>query len=367
MPIFEVDGQQYEVEDKYVSDFAKEYPNAVTKVDSEEAIYEVSASDYPAYLDTQRAPRRVVPEKTTIPGSHAKPYQMTAEEAGFENVLDKDNFQERYGVSPSVMERQTDPIKESVQRLRAKVGSRSNIPQYPIGNRYTFGFGSDYANKEADNIASSQLSAATENELRGAEKAQSKDGFWKSFGKGLKNEGMWTQGLTELDNNITLAYIAKKAEKEGFDKLPEKEQDLLTASALRIASEAANSDEKTALQIAGMSTAESIPYMLQFMLTSSPASLATSPVRSAIKKAAEKAIKSGISSKLIPVVKGAARTAAVTTKATAMTAMQPTMYADAVSRGTGRATLENGQYAGMEEAESAPMAASVRFCISRLY
>ena len=76
MPIFEVDGQQFEVEDKYVSDFAKEYPNAVTKVDSEEAIYEVSASDYPAYLDTQRAPRRVVPEKTTIPGSHAKPYQI---------------------------------------------------------------------------------------------------------------------------------------------------------------------------------------------------------------------------------------------------------------------------------------------------
>ncbi len=31
---------------------------------------------------------------------------------------------------------------------------------------------------------------------------------------------MWTQGLTELDNNLTLAYIAKKAEKEGFDKLP---------------------------------------------------------------------------------------------------------------------------------------------------
>lgn len=362
MPIFEVDGQQFEVEDKYVSDFAKEYPNAVTKVDSKEAIYEVSASDYPAYLDTQRAPRRVVPEKTTIPGSHAKPYHITPEEMGFENVLDKDNFQERYGVSPSVMERQTDPIKESVQRLRAKVGSRSNIPQYPIGNRYTFGFGSDYANKEADKIAETQLSAATENELRGAEKAQSKDGFWKSFGKGLKDEGMWTQGLTELDNNLTLAYIAKKAEKDGFDKLPEKEQDLLTASALRIASEAANSDEKTALQIAGMSTAESIPYMLQFMLTSSPASLATSPVRSAIKKAAEKAIKSGISSKLIPVVKGAARTAAVGAKATAMTAMQPTMYADMVSRGTGRATLdENGNYAGMEEAESAPMAAYKAF------
>lgn len=361
MPIFEVDGQQFEVEDKYVSDFAKEYPNAVTKVDSEEAIYEVSASDYPAYLDTQRAPRRVVPEKTTIPGSHAKPYQITPEEIGFENVLDKDNFQERYGVSPSVMERQTDPIKESVQRLRAKVGSRSNIPQYPIGNRYTFGFGSDYANKEADKIAETQLSAATENELRGAEKAQSKDGFWKSFGKGLKNEGMWTQGLTELDNNLTLAYIAKKAEKDGFDNLPEKEQDLLTASALRIASEAAYSDEKTALQIAGMSTAESIPYMLQFMLTSSPASLVTSPVRSAIKKAAEKAIKSGISSKLIPVVKGAARTAAVGAKATAMTAIQPTMYADMVSRGTGRATLENGKYAGMEEAESAPMAAYKAF------
>ena len=42
-------------------------------------------------------------------------------------MLDKDNFQERYGVSPSVMERQTDPIKESVQRLRAKVGKGTNI------------------------------------------------------------------------------------------------------------------------------------------------------------------------------------------------------------------------------------------------
>ena len=380
MPIFEVDGQQFEVEDKYVSDFAKEYPNAVTKVDSEDAIYEVSASDYPAYLDTQRAPRRVVPEKTTIPGSSAKPYQITPEEMGFENVLDKDNFQERYGVSPSVMERQTDPIKESVQRLRAKVGKGTNIglgahvgalkAMHPmISHAADFAMSIPAVNDAVskvvpgvgEKIRESSILAATENELRGAEKAQSKDGFWKSFGKGLKNEGMWTQGLTELDNNLTLAYIAKKAEKEGFDKLPEKEQDLLTASALRIASEAAYSDEKTALQIAGMSTAESIPYMLQFMLTSSPASLATSPVRSAIKKAAEKAIKSGISSKLIPVVKGAARTAAVATKATAMTAMQPTMYADMVSRGTGRATLENGQYAGMEEAESAPMAAYKAF------
>ena len=44
-----------------------------------------------------------------------------------------------------------------------------------------------------------------------------------------------------------------------------------------------------------------------------------------------------------------------------MTAMQPTMYADMVSRGTGRATLENVQYSGMEEAESAPMAAYKAF------
>ena len=254
MPIFEVDGQQFEVEDKYVSDFAKEYPNAVTKVDSEEAIYEVSASDYPAYLDTQRAPRRVVPEKTTIPGSHAKPYQITTEEMGFENVLDKDNFQERYGVSPSVMERQTDPIKESVQRLRAKVGKGTNIglgahvgalkAMHPMISRAAdFAMSIPAVNDAVskvvpgvgEKIRDSSILAATENELRGAEKAQSKDGFWKSFGKGLKNEGMWTQGLTELDNNLTLAYIAKKAEKEGFDKLPEKEQDLLTASALTIA------------------------------------------------------------------------------------------------------------------------------------
>ncbi len=67
MPIFESDGQLFEVEDKYVSDFAKEYPNAVTKVDSEEAIYEVSASDYPAYLDTQRAPRTSCSGKDNYP------------------------------------------------------------------------------------------------------------------------------------------------------------------------------------------------------------------------------------------------------------------------------------------------------------
>ena len=230
MPIFEVDGQQFEVEDKYVSDFAKEYPNAVTKVDSEEAIYEVSASDYPAYLDTQRAPRRVVPEKTTIPGSHAKPYQITPEEMGFENVLDKDNFQERYGVSPSVMERQTDPIKESVQRLRAKVGKGTNIGlgafvgALDAMNPMIIPSFNDAVSKVVpgvrleEKIRESSILAATENELRGAEKAQSNDGFWKSFGKGLKNEGMWTQGLTELDNNLTLAYIAKKAEKEGLGK-----------------------------------------------------------------------------------------------------------------------------------------------------
>jgi len=63
MPIFEVNGQQYEVEDRYTSDFAKEFPSAVTRIEKDDHILEVAAGDYSQYLSSLKDYRHVVPEK----------------------------------------------------------------------------------------------------------------------------------------------------------------------------------------------------------------------------------------------------------------------------------------------------------------
>ena len=50
IPIFGVNGQQYDVDEKYINDFAKENPKAMTRVNQGESLLEISASDYPSYI-----------------------------------------------------------------------------------------------------------------------------------------------------------------------------------------------------------------------------------------------------------------------------------------------------------------------------
>ena len=61
MPIFEVNGQQYDVDEQYINDFAKENPKAVTRVNQGESLLEISASDYPSYISQTKPQIKEVP------------------------------------------------------------------------------------------------------------------------------------------------------------------------------------------------------------------------------------------------------------------------------------------------------------------
>lgn len=45
-----MNGQQYDVDEKYINDFAKENPKAMTRVNQGESLLEISASDYPSCI-----------------------------------------------------------------------------------------------------------------------------------------------------------------------------------------------------------------------------------------------------------------------------------------------------------------------------
>lgn len=50
MPVFELEGKRYNVDDKYLEDFSKEFPNATSVFDKNNKRYRVKASDYNAFM-----------------------------------------------------------------------------------------------------------------------------------------------------------------------------------------------------------------------------------------------------------------------------------------------------------------------------
>lgn len=196
--------------------------------------------------------------------------------------------------------------------------------------------------------------------------------FAKAFGRNITNVDSWTLGLMDIDKNITFQSIAKKAEKVGLDNLDEREQDLLEAAALNVAAQTYYSGDLSVAQKAGMGTAESIPYAVQFALTRMPGSAISAPVKKALQGAMRKMLKKGVKNKLYEsVVKGTIRGASAAADAAGMSLIQPSMYANITERTAGKAnfkTDENGNisYSGRMDAVSVPEAIAKGFAANTI-
>ena len=56
MPIFEFDGKKYDVEDRYMNDFSKAFPDATSVFERENKRYRVKASDYGSFMKYYQDP-----------------------------------------------------------------------------------------------------------------------------------------------------------------------------------------------------------------------------------------------------------------------------------------------------------------------
>ena len=142
MPIFEFENKKYDVDDQYVNDFAKEFPNATTIFETQDRNYRVKASDYD-YFNTHEINNQVTQEVNT-----EVPQENNAQEKGFWGTFAGDVIQRMYAgaqdfasgaagaidkgarvlenVSGGVIERGgifgdlSKSLKESAQETRAK-------------------------------------------------------------------------------------------------------------------------------------------------------------------------------------------------------------------------------------------------------
>ena len=98
---------------------------------------------------------------------------------------------------------------------------------------------------------------------------QSGQGFWRDLGKGfganIGDVDTWDMGMSQLVRSANLKKIVEKYEKNK-DSLTDEEKALMDAAVTYMASSAYNSDKLSRGYKAGQTTAESIPFMLQFLI-----------------------------------------------------------------------------------------------------
>ncbi|MDR1160983.1 MAG: hypothetical protein LBK45_01465 [Tannerellaceae bacterium] len=258
-------------------------------------------------------------------------------------------------------------FEEQLKEKRRKQGKGTSLPFLGNSGLTPFGMVGDISEEEK----AYKERATTERELREAENLvkaskETRDGelsqFGKSFGRSISNEKLWTFGIADIENNVTLFNLVKKADKEGIESLSEREQDLLEAAALNAAAKMYYAGDLTAWQQAGSGSAESIPFMLQFAATA-PVAAGASLLSKAMPKIFQHILKKGVSNKIATsVLKNTARVAAATEKSAVMTALQPgTTGANITDRMLGEVKPEideNGSitFAGTEGGMSAPEA-----------
>ena len=100
--------------------------------------------------------------------------------------------------------------------------------------------------------------------------AKSGKGFWKDLAKGfganITDVDTWDFGISQLIRSDNLKTIVEKYEKDK-NNLSKEEKALMDAAVTYMASCAYNSDKLSRGYKAGQTTAESIPFMLQFLIT----------------------------------------------------------------------------------------------------
>ncbi len=188
--------------------------------------------------------------------------------------------------------------------------------------------------------------------------------FFAGAGRGFANKAFdldtWAMGISKLLDVVSLEAAAKKADRG--EVLGKDEEMLLTAAAVNMATQAYFSSDLGRGYKAGQVTAESIPFMLEFVVNPASAAgkgIAKSVLRYGIKRFGKEAMKSAggralrIGSRVAGDVVGAG--------IMSVTTGFGNVAADAVARQTGQVKFgldegNNAVYAGRYEGDSAGMA-----------
>lgn len=101
-----------------------------------------------------------------------------------------------------------------------------------------------------------------------AEAGADKSSAWKNFGRGVRDAAFdvdtWTAGITDLGHNLSLKGVLEKANKG--EELSSDEEKLLDASVINLAATAFSSSDVSMGYRVGQTSANSIPFMLEFAI-----------------------------------------------------------------------------------------------------
>lgn len=374
MPIFEYNNKKYNINDEEVVEFAKDFPDATSVYEAGGNRYKINASetndflkDFPdakAYSEELKlkpidnvassesigkasSPELLQIDKESLPQydnlddlvkeGEALVEEDKAKKMAFENQLDNAITDNKVAVS----EQPKDGIVDYARKLVTGTNPMGSV----VNGIYEFNKKSDVS-KDLDATSDYLQDAKRLQEMSKAENEQGDWGrFFSSFGKGLADKNTLSFGLSDLDNDMYLISVSKKMEEKGYDNLSKSEQDLLQAAAIKTAAQVYYSSDIGVAQQAGESTAVSIPYMIQYLLTGGIGAALTGGVKKAVTSVAKNMLKKGVDKHLAKIGAGIV---ANTAKAAAMTPFQPALYADVASRMAGNASFDEVEGKGIK-------------------
>ena len=158
--------------------------------------------------------------------------------------------------------------------------------------------------------------------------------FSGSFIDELSDRNTLTLGATQLAVMANMLKIAKKADESGLDALSDSERSLAEAFALSQAADTYYAGDLSAANRVGGGVAASIPFMAQFALTSGWGNAAKASIESLVKKITERGIVGRFAGKA---AKGVAD---ASTRAAAMSVVQPSTYSNMIERKVGEGVYD---------------------------
>lgn len=161
--------------------------------------------------------------------------------------------------------------------------------------------------------------------------------FLDAAGSELRDSEVLTMGGKEIDNALRVKSIIDKLEesKDDLSSLTDSERAVLRAAAIRQAAEEVYSNEQSISQRAGSATTGSVPFMIQYGLTSGFGAGAKTAVTKYVQSGLNRLISKGLLGKAV--TKYVPKVAGATTQAAIMTPLQPGTYANIFNRRIGPA------------------------------
>ena len=123
MPIFELNGQKYNVEDQYIDAFTNENPEAFTLEEKEGQMYRIKAKDYKSFLDSFTPKNVNIQTGKTITGGTG-----TQEEADSLFELNEKRFKETDATKRAALDMEYEQLESRIKE-REEQAFRDNLEQ----------------------------------------------------------------------------------------------------------------------------------------------------------------------------------------------------------------------------------------------